>query len=65
VIKDYEGYTSTDDQLRLYFHVLGDGPLPLVVPAACLFIDDLRPLAGVRRPIISQPLRGSHAAADR
>ncbi len=32
---DGEGYISTDDGLRLYFHAVGDGPQNVVVPAGC------------------------------
>jgi proline iminopeptidase len=53
--KEDEGYISTGDQLRLYFHVVGDGPVTLVVPAACLLMEDLRPLAQGRRLIFYDP----------
>jgi len=55
VLQDNKGYVSTDDKVRLYYHLLGDGPATIVIPAACLLLEDLRPLAKDRRLIFYDP----------
>jgi len=48
-LHDNEGYLPTGDGLRLYYHILGDGPVTVVIPSASLLLEDLRPLAEGRR----------------
>ena len=55
ILQDHEGYVSTDDEVRLYYHLLGDGPVSIVIPAACLLLEDLRPLAKKFRLIFHDP----------
>lgn len=50
-----EGYVLTDDQVRLHYHLFGDGPDTVVVPLACQLLEDLRPLARGRRLIFYDP----------
>jgi pimeloyl-ACP methyl ester carboxylesterase len=40
-----EGYLTTQDGLRLWFQVLGDGAQAVVVPNGIYLLDDFRPLA--------------------
>ena len=55
MLQDNEGYVSTDDKVRLYYHLLGDGPVTIVIPAACLLLEDLRPLVKDHRLIFYDP----------
>ena len=52
---DNDGYVSTDDELQLYYRVLGDGQLTVVIPLACLLLEDLRSLAENHRLIFYDP----------
>lgn len=54
-MRESEGYVLTDDEVRLYYRVLGDGPATVVVPSACLLLEDLRPLARGRRLLFYDP----------
>ena len=54
-MQNQEGYVLTDEKLRLYYHVLGDGPVTIVISAACLLLEDLRPLATKYRLIFYDP----------
>ncbi|MGD2147976.1 MAG: alpha/beta hydrolase [Anaerolineae bacterium] len=53
--RDREGIVSTDDGIRLQYHLLGDGPDTVVIPLACQLLEDLRPLAKGRRLISYDP----------
>jgi len=50
-----EGLISTDNGLRLHYHVLGDGPETVVIPLACQLLEDMWPLARGRRLIAYDP----------
>ncbi len=55
VLEENDGHVSTSDNVRLYYHLLGDGPATVVIPSACLLLEDLRPLAKDRRLIFYDP----------
>jgi len=55
MLQDNEGYISTDDEVRLYYHVLGDGPVTVVIPQASLLLEDLRPLAEDHQLVFYDP----------
>ncbi len=48
-MSDTEGYIPTDDGLKLYYRLLGEGRDTLVIPTACLLQEDLHRLAKGRR----------------
>ena len=48
-MSEQEGYLPIENGLRLYYHILGDGPITTIIPAACLLLEDLRYLAKDRR----------------
>jgi proline iminopeptidase len=48
-LREKVGYIPTDDGLRLYYRLLGEGRDTVVIPAACLLHEDLYPLANGRR----------------
>ena len=48
---DSEGTIPTGDGVRLAYHLVGDGPVTVVIPGACQLLEDLRPLAQERRLI--------------
>jgi len=54
-LQEDQGYVLTDDEVRLHYHLLGDGPDTVVIPVACQLLDDLRPLARGRRLIFYNP----------
>jgi pimeloyl-ACP methyl ester carboxylesterase len=56
-MREQEGYVPIDDELLLYYRTCGDGPVTVVIPAACLLLEDLRPLAKERR-LVSYDQRG-------
>jgi proline iminopeptidase len=43
-----EGYVRTDEGLRLYYRMVGDGPQPVLIPLASSLIDDCDPLVDGR-----------------
>lgn len=61
-----EGYVMSADDVRLYYHTVGSGPSPVVIPAACMLAGELDPLAE-GRTLIYYDTRGrgrSEAVAD-
>ena len=54
-MQENEGHVLTADEVRLHYHLLGDGPDTVVVPLACQLMEDLRPLAKGRRLIFYDP----------
>jgi pimeloyl-ACP methyl ester carboxylesterase len=44
-----DGYITTDDGVRLYFECVGTGARLLLIPNGPLFLDQLQPLAAMRR----------------
>jgi pimeloyl-ACP methyl ester carboxylesterase len=44
-----EGYVTTEDGVRLYFRILGEGPSTVLFPNGFDLLDDFRYLAGDRR----------------
>jgi proline iminopeptidase len=47
-----EGYVTTEDGVRLYFRILGEGPRALLFPNGFDLIDDFRRLAEGRRIVV-------------
>jgi len=50
-LTDSEGYVPLQEGLRLYYHVVGDGPRTVVIPAATGLAADLESLARGRRVV--------------
>ena len=44
-MKRQEGFLSTEDGLRLYYQILGEGPDTVIIPAASWLAADFEPLA--------------------
>jgi proline iminopeptidase len=60
-----EGYVRTEDGLRLYVRVVGEGEPAVLVPGACYSEEDLLPLAAGRRLVFyDQRCRGRSDAVD-
>jgi proline iminopeptidase len=49
--KNREGYVTTDDGVRIFYQVVGDGPQTLVLPGRLFLIHTMRQLAAGRRLI--------------
>jgi proline iminopeptidase len=47
-----EGYVTTEDGVRLYFRILGEGPRTVLFPNGFDLLDDFRHLAGDRRLVV-------------
>ena len=54
-MQENEGHVLIADEVRLHYHLLGDGPDTVVIPLACQLMEDLRPLARGRRLIFYDP----------
>ena len=50
-----EAYVTTDDGVRLYYRVVGDGPETVIVPLASYHRRTLDPLARGRRLVLYDP----------
>ncbi|MGA8075098.1 MAG: alpha/beta hydrolase [Candidatus Acidiferrales bacterium] len=49
--KNHEGYVTTDDGVRIFYQVVGDGPQTVVLPGRLFLIHTLRQLVAGRRLI--------------
>ena len=48
-----EGYVLTDEGLRLYYRIVGDGPEQVIIPLASSLSDDCDPLVDGRTLIFT------------